>query len=143
MSAIWSGERPFNRRSPVRYWVRVDRDDASRTYLGPYQGPSDTLRRDAAAWRDNFPSYEVAIVSGPDVDRDVREWERVTNHPRGGPRYFPPVDVAARLEYLRGEIRAERISWGELYELQTLAAYIDRSDVELLEAAGVPESEVN
>lgn len=44
-----------------------------------------------------------------------------------------------RLEYLRGEIRAERISWGELAELQGLAEYIDSSDVELLEWAGVPE----
>lgn len=39
----------------------------------------------------------------------------------------------------RGALRAERISYGELAELQTLAKYIDPSDVELLEAAGVPE----
>lgn len=44
-----------------------------------------------------------------------------------------------RLEYLRGEIRAERISWGELAELQSLADEIDRDDTELLEWAGVPE----
>ena len=44
-----------------------------------------------------------------------------------------------RLEYLRRELRGERISYGELAELQSLAQYIDPSDVELLEAAGVPE----
>lgn len=44
-----------------------------------------------------------------------------------------------RLEYLRGELRAERISYGELHELQSLAKYIPAGDVELLEAAGVPE----
>lgn len=44
-----------------------------------------------------------------------------------------------RLEYLRGELRAERISYGELAELQSLAAHIKPDDVELLEAAGVPE----
>lgn len=44
-----------------------------------------------------------------------------------------------RLECLRGEIRAERISYSELAELQDLAEYIDRGDVELLEWAGVPE----
>ena len=49
------------------------------------------------------------------------------------------TDIAERLEYLRGEIRAERISYGELAELQGLASHIDRSDVELLEWAGVPE----
>ena len=47
--------------------------------------------------------------------------------------------VAARLEYLRGELRAERISYGELAELQGLADQIEPGDVELLEAAGVPE----
>jgi hypothetical protein len=44
-----------------------------------------------------------------------------------------------RLEYLRSELRAERISWGELHELQSLAEHIEPGDVELLEAAGVPE----
>lgn len=44
-----------------------------------------------------------------------------------------------RLEYLRGEIRAERISYGEIAELQSLAPYIDAGDVELLQWAGVPE----
>lgn len=44
-----------------------------------------------------------------------------------------------RLEYLRGEIRAERISMGEIAELQSLADQIDPGDVELLEWAGIPE----
>ena len=48
-------------------------------------------------------------------------------------------DIPSRLEYLRQELRAERISMGELHELQSLAKHIDPSDVELLEAAGVPE----
>lgn len=47
--------------------------------------------------------------------------------------------VEARLEYLRGELRAERISYGELAELQSLAEHIPAGDIELLEAAGVPE----
>lgn len=47
--------------------------------------------------------------------------------------------IARRLEELRQELRAERISYGELAELQSLARYIKPSDVELLEAAGVPE----
>jgi hypothetical protein len=47
--------------------------------------------------------------------------------------------ITDRLEYLRGELRAERMSWGELAELQGLAGHIDPSDVELLEPAGVPE----
>lgn len=48
-------------------------------------------------------------------------------------------NIKNRLEYLRHELRAERISYGELAELQGLAEYISDNDVELLEAAGVPE----
>lgn len=44
-----------------------------------------------------------------------------------------------RLDYLRQELRAERISTGELIELQGLVEWINPGDVELLEAAGVPE----
>lgn len=44
-----------------------------------------------------------------------------------------------RLEELRTELRAERISYGELIELQSLAEHIEPGDTELLEAAGVPE----
>lgn len=50
-----------------------------------------------------------------------------------------PPDVQARLEYLRQQLNNENISYGELNELQALAKYIDPGDVQLLEAAGVPE----
>lgn len=50
-------------------------------------------------------------------------------------------EIKARLEYLRKEIEAERISYGEIAELQSLAEYIDPSDVVLLEWAGVPENQ--
>tara|TARA_R110001599_G_scaffold15915_1_gene65665 strand:- start:598 stop:774 length:177 start_codon:yes stop_codon:yes gene_type:complete len=48
-----------------------------------------------------------------------------------------------RLEYLRQEIRAERISYGEIVELQSLVDYIDDGDVELLQWAGVEENSTN
>lgn len=48
-------------------------------------------------------------------------------------------DIEERLEYLRGEIEAERISYGELAELQDLAEHIQPDDVVLLQWAGVPE----
>jgi hypothetical protein len=50
-----------------------------------------------------------------------------------------PEKIKQRLEYLRGEIQAERISYGEVAELQDLAPHIDSGDVELLQWAGVPE----
>ena len=52
----------------------------------------------------------------------------------------PILDIKDRLEYLRGEIEAECISYGEIAELQGLAEYIDEGDNLLLEWAGVPES---
>lgn len=53
-----------------------------------------------------------------------------------------PVFVSGtdeRLEELRTELRAERMSYSELAELQGLAEHIDPDDVELREAAGLPE----
>lgn len=50
-----------------------------------------------------------------------------------------PEQIKARLEYLRGELRGECISYGEISELEGLAGYIEEGDTELLEAAGVPE----
>lgn len=49
-------------------------------------------------------------------------------------------EIKERLEYLRGEINAERISTSELAELEGLAKYIDESDVQLREWAGIPEN---
>ena len=49
------------------------------------------------------------------------------------------TEIRARLEELRGEIRSECISYGELYELSQLSKFIQSDDVELLQWAGVPE----
>lgn len=49
--------------------------------------------------------------------------------------------IKKRLEYLRQELRAECISLGEIAELQSLKEFIEPGDVELLEAAGVPEAQ--
>lgn len=47
-----------------------------------------------------------------------------------------------RLAYLRREIKAERISQGEIAELKKLARYIKPDDVLLREWAGIPENKV-
>ena len=47
--------------------------------------------------------------------------------------------IKKRLEYLRKQIRLECISYGEIFELQSLKEHIDNNDVELLQWAGVPE----
>ena len=49
-------------------------------------------------------------------------------------------EIKKRLEYLRKELKAEKISYSELIELQSLSKYIDKNDVELLQGAGIPEN---
>jgi len=49
------------------------------------------------------------------------------------------MTIKQRLEYLRGEIKKECISYGEIVELQGLKEHIEEGDVELLQWAGVPE----
>lgn len=53
------------------------------------------------------------------------------------------MNIKDRLEYLRGELRAERISWGEIAELESLAPHIEPDDTELRQAAGLPEYPMN
>lgn len=55
-------------------------------------------------------------------------------------QYLFDNEVQKRLEYLRQEIRNERISYGEICELQSLVGHIDRNDLELLMWAGVEEN---
>jgi hypothetical protein len=49
------------------------------------------------------------------------------------------MEIKKRLAYLRQEIKKERISYGEIAELQSLKKYIDKGDITLLEWAGVKE----
>jgi hypothetical protein len=48
-------------------------------------------------------------------------------------------NIKKRLEEIRVEIQNERISYGEIVELQSLIEHIDKNDVELLQWAGVEE----
>lgn len=48
-------------------------------------------------------------------------------------------EIKARLKYLKEELVKERISYGELVELQELAPYIDKDDKELLFAVGITD----
>jgi hypothetical protein len=63
----------------------------------------------------------------------------ITGHKEEGMSVKPTKEIKEKLESLRKALRDENISTGELAELQGLAKYIDPGDVELLEAAGVPE----
>ena len=75
------------------------------------------------------------------MDEALEEmWNDIALNDRPLPRRLPRHRYThERFEYLRGEIEAERISYSEIAELQSLVPYIDPSDVVLLEWAGVPE----
>lgn len=85
----------------------------------------ENLKAMSKAELEAFRAYHVATTYGDLVWAADKELER--------------REIKKRLEYLRGALRAECISWDEIHELQSLASYIDQGDVELLEAAGVPE----
>jgi hypothetical protein len=56
------------------------------------------------------------------------------------PSLFEDIDAKKeRLEEIRTELDNETMSYGELAELQDLSEFIEEGDVQLLEAAGVPE----
>lgn len=77
-----------------------------------------------------------------DTINELADDSEEAGHPRRSSRGRKTAErlrAAIRLEYLRGELRAERISTGELVELESLKEFIEPGDVELLEAAGVPE----
>ena len=89
--------------------------------------------------------FWIADPSEHDTWADPRaatEWRIVDEEAGGTIAYadtYEHAQIRARLEELRTELRAERISYGELHELQGLVEHIEPGDVELLEAAGVPE----
>lgn len=88
------------------------------------------------AYTDNGNTYRVDEVEAYTLE-ELREQIRAY-HLKQRNGYGERI-AKRRLEYLRGELRAERMSYGEVAELQGLADYIEPGDVELLEPAGVPE----
>jgi len=89
------------------------------------------------AYTDDGNTYQVVELGADTLDR-LKQKIRMY-HLRKHNGYGERI-AARRLEQLRKELQAERISYGELAELEGLKQYIDAEDVELLEAAGVPEN---
>jgi hypothetical protein len=107
--------------------VSAATEHSPRDWFAPGRWPSCSCGVDP---RDNAKLTAHWAESGV---RWVDEGGRLVSYP------VAPLAVRERLEYLRGEIRAERISYGEIAELQGLAEHIEPGDVELLQWAGVPE----
>lgn len=85
----------------------------------------------AASNRDLYVKYDER---GPKiVDDSSRYYKRITDE---HVEYFT---ARRRIEQIKESLKNENISYGELAELQSLTKYIDSDEVDLLEAAGVPE----
>ena len=70
--------------------------------------------------------------------REVNYTRKKSFADEGGVDYVPQ-SIQERLEYLRGEIRREDISYDEIAELESLREYIAPHDVELLQWVDVEE----
>ena len=90
----------------------------------------------------SFNSSDIRIEGGINRDADDRvlcPCFKVHHFKAPIEKWINANQPNRRLAYLRGEIEAERISYGEIAELQSLAEFIDPADTLLLEWAGVPE----
>lgn len=98
---------------------------------------NDTLLTIWRAYIDNGNTYRIDEIAAPTLEElklEIRDYH-LAKHDGYGERI-----AARRLKFLRDELRQERISYAALAELQYLSDYINPSDIELLEAAGVPEA---
>lgn len=101
-------------------------------------GVQKQVRGMAAGYR-NAPARWVQVLP-PKKSYGARHGQSAYTQYEGvAKRWKRELEARDRLEVLRRELRAERISYGELAELESLKQYIEPGDVELLEAAGVPE----
>ena len=88
------------------------------------------------AYTDNGNFYRVDRVESNtlnDLKKKIRQYHLQQKNGYG------ECIAKKRLEYLRGEIEAERISYGEMSKLESLKDYINAGDVQLLEWAGILE----
>lgn len=124
-----------------RYAVRRKDGELPFALLLSPSASGKGIRRWGVVYRDAEASHPLGgdvNISFPvkaDAIRDLETTARVCSEYQLGIETSP----GDRLEYLRGEIEAERISYDEISELQSLGDCIDSDDTLLREWAGLPE----
>lgn len=107
----------------------------------------DVRMSGAIRWCENFTRDAAFFIHDDEVNLDSDgqdlligeyrvEWDEDESDYENVKR---SVDIMHKLDALRASLRDENISYGELHELQNMVQHIAPDDVELLEAAGVPE----
>jgi ribosomal protein L37AE/L43A len=92
------------------------------------------LASEKVAWVDDDDDDE-----GPDGAYGTMYGKPLGGTSSGYSKWEEDQEIKERLEYYRTQLRDECISQQELAELAELSDHIEPGDVELLEAAGVPE----
>lgn len=142
-----SKDRAVSMRKVIRFVNQYPNDWIEQVYGDePYLAKHLQSKWQALGKDKSTTSYEaiMQLMTALDYENEIKLMEWIDKKfAKGGKagegKSQTPKDIKKRLEHLRKELRAERISYGELAELQSLKDHIDPSDVELLEAAGVPE----
>lgn len=128
--------------------------DGKRVKVGDLK-EGDRVDLESCPFLHNHPSAEFELAEVVEVVQETPTCVAVSYEGIDQVGYSPDTELVVvpqqdtaesirqRLEYLRGEIEAERISYGEIAELQSLAEHIDEGDTLLLEWAGVPEGKTN
>ena len=83
-------------------------------------------------------SKSKATTKGALMRYIAKNYNVVRQFAKGG-SVKAPIKVKQRLEAIRKSIQNENVSYGELVELQSLSQYIDSNDIELRQAADIPE----
>ncbi len=98
--------------------VKITRDDGSVTYKGPYRSEIQA-EREAGAWREGFPSYDVQIIEHTkEVSAEVNRWMETT---RDGSRYFPPPAYVPAGELEVGDVLLHPFD-GTSYTIEAIEA---------------------
>lgn len=132
-AVCWHGHYAF-----MRYLLAIRPDARIKSHTADYRGLASFLNE-----APETAYVNIGSIAYPCNFCDACYCEEYGRHD------IRAIDTAAiawavptRLDYLRGEIEAERISYGEIAELQSLADSIPADDVLLRQWAGIPESEV-
>lgn len=101
---------------------------------------------DSASWGYYTPEYYGGLYKKHNVDKATQaiwghaKFANAEFYRRSFWSAMKDEQVKERLEYLRGEIEAERISYAEIAELEGLKDFIEEGDTLLLEWAGVSKN---
>ena len=125
----------------MRYGIMEDYDynaTHKRKRLTLWSGPFASVREGEAYSLPKGDGYMVTLEYGDKV-RVECPVERTNESYMEQDKAFNDALNKHRLEYLRGRIEAESISYYEISELEGLVEYIEPGDTLLLQWANVPE----